>query len=85
MATSMTTYRTLRDAHREAREAVENSISDDGQEATVYVLRRDGDTDIFRAVPAIHGGHAIFRVKAVGWLTRGMCLSPTDMPCIVWG
>lgn len=82
---SMTRKMGLREAHKQAQEMIADHVArETGEEFSVYVLRRDGDTDVFRAVPAIHGGFGMFRTKTAGWVTLGQHIDPPSTPCLVW-
>lgn len=43
-----------------------------------YVLRRDGDTDTFRAVDGL-----VVHERVSGHVTLGLVVNPSDLPCIV--
>jgi len=74
MAT-MQKFRSLREAQKIAREEL---ASVDGR-ASIYVLRRDGDTDKYSGAASGKIEHS----KEAGWITLGLVVDETYMPCII--
>ena len=81
---SLLSETSLRNGRKEARQILAAAIEQDQGDTTVYLLRRDGDTEIFRAVRSV-GGYAQFVGTTSGWITCGHYVSATDMPCLIWG
>jgi hypothetical protein len=74
----------IREARKNAKEIIDNAIINDQGDTSVYLLRSDGDTEVFRAAKAVHGGYGSFMTKQCGWLTKSMSVDPSDIPCLIW-
>lgn len=82
MATMMRTTAIggLRKIERAIREDMEAELANGGPVKPAYVLRRDGNTDVYSMV-----GGKVAKTRRAGHVTLGMCVDPSDLPCIISG
>lgn len=72
-------FASLREAQKWAKEAVLEAAANDSFRP-VYVLRRDGDTDVYAYS---RQSRRVEHRRECGWVTLGNTMSPSDMPCII--
>lgn len=78
MATMTKTSSSVNALGRIVRKEMRGELAAGERPKPAYVLRRDGDTDTFRAV----GGRVVHE-RVSGHVTLGMVVNPADLPCII--
>lgn len=80
MATMMKPSTSLRELCRMVREDMRAERENGVAARPTYVLRADGNTDVYRMV-----GRRVVRTRVAGHVTLGMSVVPSDLPCVVSG
>lgn len=79
----MKKFKNLREAHKAARTLAIDYYYQAKDSVPVYVLRPDGDTDVFRIIIKSRLELVVRKSKVGGWITLGNRVEKSDTPCIV--
>lgn len=79
----MKKFKNLREAHKAARAMAIDYYHQANDCTPVYVLRPDGDTDVFRIRIKSDWEPTVYKSKVGGWITLGNRVDKSDTPCIV--